>query len=387
MGRTFITLRRLVDLVSPGGLLLFAAWALQQEAAIRESFAPFAAYFCFGTLGAAALLSWYHNYARVFCASAAVVLGLLAFTDLIPSTAIMGPAVAFLLPLNFAAFALLRERGIMTLDGAAKVGAIGVQVLAVVVVLVNSGGAELLLRAGERSWSWTWLSWSGMAAFIFGGIILLALVVFRTSNVEAGLLWALAAAFGGINAAGDPGVLYIYGSAAGLALTFAVLEHGYDIAYRDELTGLPGRRAFNEVLAQLHRGYTIAMCDVDHFKKFNDSYGHDAGDRVLKGVASTLLRIRGGGRAFRYGGEEFALIFKRRSAAEVEPYVESIREEIARMSFLLQKPGQVNVTISAGIADHSRLRRSPEAVLEAADAALYRAKESGRDCVKLAAQV
>jgi diguanylate cyclase (GGDEF)-like protein len=131
------------------------------------------------------------------------------------------------------------------------------------------------------------------------------------------------------------------------------------------------------------------MCDVDHFKKFNDTYGHDAGDQVLKIVASTLLRVQGGGRAFRFGGEEFALIFKRRSAAEVQPYVDALREAVARTSFMPHDrnqtgDGSVNITISIGIADHSDARATPQMVLEGADSALYRAKESGRNCVKLA---
>jgi diguanylate cyclase (GGDEF)-like protein len=158
---------------------------------------------------------------------------------------------------------------------------------------------------------------------------------------------------------------------------------------------LPGRRAFNEVLLRLRRRYTIAMCDVDHFKDFNDTYGHDAGDQVLRNVASALLHVPGGGRAYRFGGEEFALIFNGRLAKDVKPFVESVRRSIADMSLALHgheenppKNGAhstkaVHITISIGVADHSPERVTPEAVLEAADAALYRAKESGRNCVRI----
>ena len=132
--------------------------------------------------------------------------------------------------------------------------------------------------------------------------------------------------------------LFFYSGTAGLILVFAVLEHGYDIAYRDELTGLPGRRAFNNVMEQLGGTYAIAMCDVDHFKRFNDTYGHDVGDQVLRMVASKLSQVGGGGRAFRYGGEEFLVVFRGRSAGEAEPFVESLRRSIADAGFVLRSP-------------------------------------------------
>jgi GGDEF domain-containing protein len=195
--------------------------------------------------------------------------------------------------------------------------------------------------------------------------------------------------------------LYFYAGTAGLVLVFAVLEHGYDIAYRDELTGLPGRRAFNDVMTQLGGTYAIAMCDVDHFKKFNDTYGHDAGDQVLRMVAAELSQVGGGGRAFRYGGEEFLVVFRGRSAKEAEPFVEALRRSIADRGFVLRspdrparKPGpaketkqtsapKVNITISIGLAERSKRHSTPELVLDAADATLYRAKAAGRNCLML----
>ncbi|MEO5740702.1 MAG: GGDEF domain-containing protein, partial [Vicinamibacterales bacterium] len=174
-----------------------------------------------------------------------------------------------------------------------------------------------------------------------------------------------------------------------------------DIAYRDELTGLPGRRAFNNVMEQLGGSYALAMCDVDHFKRFNDTYGHDTGDQVLRMVAAKLSRVGGGGRAFRYGGEEFLVVFRGRSAREAEPFVESLRRSIAEAGFVLRgsdrparKPRisedtkqtnatKITITISIGIAERSKRHSTPELVLDAADAALYRAKEAGRNCLKL----
>ena len=398
--RNVITFRRVVSLVLPGFVLLFIAWAMQQEEMVRQAALPYAAFICFATLGVSALLSWYHNYARVLCASLVVGLAIWTFSKPSPEFDVFRPAIAFLLPLNFALFAIIKERGLATFEGAFKAGIIGMQVLLVQMIGQSTPGRfHSSLQWGEYSASWTWLPWTALLSFAAVAVFLLALVCLRRTSVEAGLLWVLAVMFAALNQASHPGALFLYGSAAGLVLMFAVLEHGFDMAYRDELTGLPGRRAFNELLQQLRRRYTIAMCDVDNFKQFNDTYGHDAGDQILKTVASTLFGVKGGGRAFRYGGEEFALVFNGRSAEEVQPFLESMRDAIARMGLQLNvrehplektihkngTPGSaalVNITISIGVADNSGNNDRPEVVLEAADAALYRAKESGKNCVR-----
>jgi diguanylate cyclase (GGDEF)-like protein len=398
--RNIITFRRVVSLVLPGAVLLFIAWALQQEPMVRQGLLPYAVFICFATLGVSTLLSWYHNYARVLCASVVVGLAIWTFSRSTPESDVIKPAIAFLLPLNFALFAIVKERGLATFEGAFKAGIIGMQVLLAQMIGQSTPGKfHAFLQWGEYTASWTWLPWTGLLSFAAVAVFLLVLVCLRRTSVEAGLLWGLAVMFVALNQASKPGALSLYGSATGLILTFAVLEHGFDMAYRDELTGLPGRRAFNELLQQLRRRYTIAMCDVDNFKQFNDTYGHDAGDQILKTVASTLFGVKGGGRAFRYGGEEFALVFNGRSAEEVQPFLESMRDAISRMGLELngrehpvekttQKNGTpapsalVNITISIGVADNSGNNR-PEVVLEAADAALYRAKEAGKNCVRL----
>jgi diguanylate cyclase (GGDEF)-like protein len=381
----FITPRRLVSLIMPGAVLLFAALALEQEEVVRETVVPYANYFCFGALAAAALLSWYHNYSRVLCTALVVGLAVWGLGLEAPAGDLTKLATAFLLPLNFVLFTAFKERGLATLDGLVKITLIGAQVF-VLYWFTKTGDA---IFDSFFTWDVPVSAWSGLpssAYLLFGvtALFLTVMVLFRQTNVEAGLLWTLVAVFAGVIQAGEPGTLYLYCGGAGVVLMFSVLEHSFDLAYRDELTGLPGRRAFNEVLRQLRRRYAIAMCDVDHFKEFNDTYGHEAGDRVLKIVAAKLLGVRGRGRAFRYGGEEFALIFKRSSAADVQPFVETLRQAVAGMNLTLNTKHSVNITISIGVADDSSGHPTSEAVLEAADAALYRAKESGRNCVRLA---
>jgi PleD family two-component response regulator len=140
------------------------------------------------------------------------------------------------------------------------------------------------------------------------------------------------------------------------------------------------------------------MLDVDHFKSLNDEHGHDVGDQVLKLVASRIARISGGGAAYRFGGEEFALVFPGRGAADAIPHLEALREEIAGYKMEIRragrpgedKPGKqrrtarkaertLSVTVSIGIAESGGRHDVPEAVVQAADKALYRAKDKGRN--------
>jgi diguanylate cyclase (GGDEF)-like protein len=195
----------------------------------------------------------------------------------------------------------------------------------------------------------------------------------------------------------------LFSSLIACALLITLLFNSHDLAFLDELTGLPGRRALMNELKHCGKHYCVVMADIDHFKKFNDTHGHDTGDDVLRIVAQELAKVRGGGKAFRYGGEEFTLLFKRKQAAEAEPFIERIRQDIAEYPLIIRdkenRPKRqtkkekaksslkakaaathVQVTVSFGIAQRLT-EQKPEAVMKSADQALYRAKEQGRNCI------
>jgi diguanylate cyclase (GGDEF)-like protein len=201
---------------------------------------------------------------------------------------------------------------------------------------------------------------------------------------------AIALALGAMLVALFPGAVArgfsadIAAAVASMVLVVGVLLASYQMAFHDALTGLPNRRALDETLARLGGHYALAMVDVDHFKKFNDRYGHEAGDRVLKRVASQLQRTRGA-RAFRFGGEEFCLLFTGGRVRQAGKALEATREAIAFDRVRLPGPARARgpregkVTISIGLAERDGDRRQPEVVREAADRALYRAKSKGRN--------
>lgn len=175
-----------------------------------------------------------------------------------------------------------------------------------------------------------------------------------------------------------------------------VIVDSYYLAYRDDLTGVPSRRALNQLALSLGRKYTVAMLDIDHFKKFNDTYGHDIGDQVLKLVAVRIGEVKDGGKAFRYGGEEFTIVFPRKNLKQVLDALEDVRESIANYEIAIRNPERstkddrkknktsdtkkVKVTISIGVTSREN-KQSFSQALKVADEALYRAKKKGRNNV------
>ena len=186
--------------------------------------------------------------------------------------------------------------------------------------------------------------------------------------------------------------------ATAAAMAIAVLYGAYRMAFIDSLTGLPNRRALDERLARSQGRIAVAMADVDHFKRFNDRHGHEAGDRVLRSVARELRRCRGGS-AYRYGGEEFAIVFEGRQVERASESLEVVRAGVEAVRVRLragaggrrsqavrrgQSEGEVGVTISIGVAERDPERRTCSAVMDAADKALYRSKQRGRNRLTLA---
>ena len=187
-----------------------------------------------------------------------------------------------------------------------------------------------------------------------------------------------------------------------LSFAVALVQEAFTLAYMDELTGIPRRKALQKQLAGLGRRYAIAMLDVDHFQAFNDTYGHDVGDQVLRLVAARVRAVSHGGRAYRYGGEEFTIVFPGKTAQQAVPALEAVRESIAGYTMQLRdedrpdddKVGRnqrgkpkgrgVNVTISIGVAEPADDLTEPKEVMKAADQLLYKAKKAGRNCVKAA---
>lgn len=192
----------------------------------------------------------------------------------------------------------------------------------------------------------------------------------------------------------DPGIvstIAIVATELGMALeNAAAFSEAKSISRRDGLTGLLNRSAMDTILekafqkaAKEKNQLSLVMVDVDYFKKFNDTFGHPAGDTVLKLIARTLKKMsRPSDHPGRYGGEEFIIVLEDTGLDRAKIYAERIRREIERLGALLSQrfPG-LRLTVSAGVSHLDPAIKNAQALILAADKALYQAKESGRNRV------
>ena len=230
-------------------------------------------------------------------------------------------------------------------------------------------------------------------------------LLFKVDNNHNALFFVLSSC-ALIYLASDPNVNLVVIICISCLICYSVLKDSFNMAFMDELTGIPSRRALMQYVHTLGRKYVVVMSDIDHFKKFNDTYGHDVGDEVLKLVASKLAQVQGGGKTFRFGGEEFIIVFPNKTSAQVVPAVEIVRQTIADYDIALRlkprparpnknrklpankatKTKVVKVTTSFGIAQRTADDLDFASIMKQADIALYGAKKAGRNCTKVAKQ-
>lgn len=312
--------------------------------------------------------------------------------------------LALLLPLNFVLLALMRERGVFSTAGRLRFIFIAVQATTVWLIFRHNFEDVLPLLSRKlilmESLDSILLPQPLLAIALCSLLFIAFLAARRQAPIESGLTGALMALVIATVKISSPDFPAIFATAAGLIITLSILQDSYNMAFRDDLTGMPSRRALNESLHGIGRRYAIAMLDVDHFKKFNDTYGHDVGDQVLKMVAKKMLSVGGGGKSFRYGGEEFTILFPGKRVADALPHLESVRKSIEEYRLAIRgddRPGdakqgvgkrgsrssttEVSVTISIGVAESGEEHGSSAEVMKAADKALYRAKNKGRNQV------
>jgi diguanylate cyclase (GGDEF)-like protein len=402
--------RTLASFIPVACVLLAAHFLAPRLADLPASLAGLRVYGVYLLLALGMLVSLAFRRGRVLFALLALALAYFAHRaflqhgmDGLPARAVFA-ALCIFVPLDLGILSLLRERGTFNWHGLRRLAMVLAQVLLTAWVVYRGNAAivaafhapllETRLLAQQP------LPQAGLAAMALGLLTALAAWFARRSPIDLGFTGAIAAfAIAAANVAAHD-VYAAFIAAGALILTVAVLQDTFRMAFRDELTALPSRRALNENLAGLGRHYTLAMIDVDHFKKINDVHGHDIGDQVLKMVAVHLAQTGGGSSAYRYGGEEFAVLFPGKSMRDALPYLEALRKNIADYEMAMRSGDRaaegkavkknggarragktVSVTISIGIAERNERLLTPEDVLQAADKALYRAKRGGRNRV------
>lgn len=413
----------LKSLLVPGGVLLFGVAFLAYLGWLTLAL-PALSFLYYCAIGGGMLLAWRFHSGRIFLSLLVLFLAQQAVAlsmgqpHLVSMTV---QAVAVLVPMNFILIALMHERGLTV--GSLSPIAMLLFVESVTVAVFMSSAVEDKPSPGQIH-HLTTVPLPRYAATVLALTVIFLVVRFLITRrpSDSALVWSLCAFASALHFSGTPRTSTLYWAAAGCILVVSIVENSYLLAFHDELTTLPSRRAFNDAMMRLQSPYSIAVVDIDHFKKFNDTYGHDTGDQVLRLVASNLARVTGGGQAYRCGGEEFTILFPGKTTAEVFEHLEQLRRAIESSEFRMragdrrQTPrgpdrrnhrsrvrvskGQairqlaadrpaasLSVTVSIGVATSIKPPSDPDVVMQAADKALYRAKANGRNRLEAAAPI
>lgn len=412
------------SLLSPGVWIL--AVAIMLHTGLFTPSAALITFALYAALIAGLLVAWRFHSSRIFFGLLVLFLaerGISYFSSGHVAASGAGntalAVVGVLLPLDFVLLSFAQEKGFTFSSVGPSALLLFVQSV-IVAVLCRPDPLAAVPRALHHPLLPVHLPFAILMAFAAAAVVLLIRFLLFLKPVESGLLWALAAALLALRFGGAGRIPSAYFATAAFILAVSMVETSYLLAYHDELTTLPSRRAFHEALLRLEPPYSIAMVDIDHFKRCNDTYGHDTGDQVLRLVASRLARVTGGGQAYRCGGEEFAIVFPGKTTKDLLDHLERLRASIEASSFRLRgkhedrrqeargpdrriragsrtrsgrairqlsrapAPTELSVTASIGVATSSGESASPDEVVQAADKALYRAKSAGRNRVETA---
>lgn len=393
----------------PGGAILLASFLFIESQLLLHWLPVISMVSPYVVFGAALFIGWRFNRTKIALAVLAIVFVDRLFFHFSPDGSVASGdyktiynAICFLLPLNLIALYFISEKGVFTPH----------VLLRLVLLLLQAPFVDFLCKTQQPFGAFlrysffsadfiqhTTMPQTSIIAFSCALIIFLFMYFRKQGNSEQGFVWATIACYAAL-LSGRPGsATTIYFASASLILVVSLLEDAYCMAFHDELTGIPARRALSEALVQLPSQFAVTMLDIDFFKKFNDKHGHDVGDQVLCMVASKLKQVGGGGKVFRYGGEEFTVLFPGKTSKEILPVAERLRKSIESARFYVRHPerprrkpkteqkaasktaSKLSVTISIGVAEPKGNKKTPHAVIKAADKALYRAKKKGRNQV------
>jgi diguanylate cyclase (GGDEF)-like protein len=398
-----------VNFLVPGGIVfLIALWFLRPQGLPQWVQGPVHA-FPIVVLGFGFFFGWYLSSSRLILSLMVLTfadraLVLFPQTDADPASPgrIVFTAAAVLVPLNLMALSLIKEETLSTRRGVLRLVVILIQPLLVLWVSLpeQAGIAQSL---DQSLVSMPGLEWTGLpqaALLAFGGGLVLIGVRFMVEKkpLDGGVFWALIASFTAFQ-----GIAYGWSatnflSAAGLILFLTLIQAAHQQVYRDELTGAFGKVAYEEAVASLGKKYAIAVIGIDQLKQYGNQHGKSVSDQLLRLIAPKIVAVAGARKVYRLAGEEFTILFPRRTATETVAELDAIRKAVEETVLRLRGRDQVwegrgasrprsedgilPVTVSIGLAEIDDAQLPIGLVTKAAYRALYEAKGEGGNFVK-----
>jgi len=399
----------LIPFFLPSGFIFLTLYTVLRFNLLETQLEEFARFYPYIVLVSGALLGIRSNQSRILLTILILLCPVLAFNyyfqNKVPgsdTTGFIYSCFSVFLPFNLMLIFWIREKGLLSASFVLKVLFILVQLLIFYLIyLYKFKEFNVLLSSKFFDIKFgipDFLPQVSLFLIIFAFLISLAKFLMNRNVMESGFIWLLVCVLFSFYNGFITGGAILYLSTSGLIVIASFVETSFGFAYRDQLTGLMSRRSMDDYILTLGGNYTISLIDIDFFKKFNDRYGHDVGDQVLRMISLKLKKVGGRGKVFRYGGEEFAVVFAGKKLDKAIRHMEELRGNISKSKFIIRgikrpkkKPtavklvvgskANVRITVSLGVADNSGENTTPLQVIKSADLALYRAKKSGRNKV------
>jgi diguanylate cyclase (GGDEF)-like protein len=403
--------KSLLALLFPGGLILLLAIGFLRPQGLPMWLQQPIAALPYIVLTFGLIFGWY-------LASSRMILSLLVLTladqalVLLPTTETDQETVrqtivaitAFVVPLNLLAFSILKEGSLLTFRGLMRLLLVLVQALLLFwLCLPNQHDLATSLFAGAfispLFTEWTPIPQPGLAAFSTALLLHGVRFVLHRDALEGGAIWALIAIFVAYHTSRYGWHPTNFFMTAGLILFATLVQSFHRQTYRDALTGIPGRLAYDEAIGQLGKRFSVAIIGIDQLTQYANVHGKSVSEQIFKQIAPKVLAVCTSGQVFRTTGEELTVLFPGKSTTEALSVLDTIRKSIEAVSLFLrggervwekervtQKTGPrdqaLPITLSIGVAEKLNDSATLTLVIKSAYRALYEAKGAGGNVVK-----
>ncbi|HEX9155033.1 MAG TPA: GGDEF domain-containing protein [Nitrospira sp.] len=402
-------------LVMPGGFIFIAAIGFLRPQGLPAWLHQPISALPYIVLVFGLIFGWYFSHTRMILSLLALTLTDLALcffpmagNDPNPLSQTIFSASAILLPLNLLAFSLLKDDSILTIRGLFRLLAVLVQPFLVLwLCYPEQQEIAATFRQAYLTWvpmNWTPIPQAALLVYLVAGLMQLIRFVVHRDPFDGGSVWALATVFFAFHGQQFGWQATNFFSTAGLILFVALIQSSYQRTYRDDLTGIAGRLAYEEATAQLGKQFAVAVLSIDQLKPYANTLGRSVAKQILKLVAPKVQAACHDGRVFRISGEELTLLFPNHSAVETLAILEQIRKTVEGASLYLRgqervwedsrrtkQPGrkdrELPLSVSIGVAEKAAESATLSLVIKSAYRALYDAKLAGGNVVKRGAIV
>jgi diguanylate cyclase (GGDEF)-like protein len=402
-------LKGILAFVFPGGLLFLLALGFLRPSGLPLWCQSAVAALPYLALAFGLVFGWYFVSARMLFTLVVLTFADRAFIafpfqkDADPLNQIVFSLSAFLVPMNILGFSLLREGRAGNMRHAMAAMLLVIQPL-VALWLCQPAQQDLALAlatSGLAGWStgWTPIPQPALLAFFIAVTVQMSRFALSRNPMDAGAAWALGSVFLAYHCLQFGWSPTRYLSSAALIVFVSLVQTSYRETYRDELTGIRGRLAYEETTAQLSANFALAVLAIDQLKAYAGSHGRPVVEQVLKLVSPKVESVCQGGRVFRVSGEDLTLLFPHQSAMEALVALNEVRKTVESASLFvrgrdhvwdntggIKSPGPKDralpVTVSIGVAERSGDAGSLEMVIKSAYRALYEAKAGGGNAIK-----